>query len=335
MALNVVNKLLLISVRLGFLFVFYLLMELGYLSFSLWEQVTYLWESELKFEDMILHPHVLRYLLVYPFFTISEYMGIDYDSMFMVVVPILVLVLLELIVKSAAYFTGLKVTVVEYVFLSILLILMSSFMNGRMLFSLVGFALILYGMLYWKNNQYYLRVKTACVLLFLSGLFLMSVSSGTFMVGLVAVSMFLLMNVFRSNSWITKVGFSITLLMAFVLIYPMVEVLVMKNIDYYGGVIPMLNHGVGRIFLIIEMELLVLLVLSVIVFLLIQFFLIKFYKHFKVLVYLLSVPLVIGLFGNSTLSMALIPLLVLFTIFITSLLLASSRTSKLVVIKCI
>ena len=78
-------------------------------------------------------------------------------------------------------------------------------------------------------------------------------SSGTFVLSVFLVCIFLLFNIFLSRSEFSKSFWLLIIFLLFmVLIFPLLEVLVSKNLDYYGGGITglynMLSHGLGGYF---------------------------------------------------------------------------------------
>lgn len=308
-----------------FIGVFYLLMFFGVLDFYLWSQVVDMWNSEGHIDELVMHPHGMRYLLVLPIFIVSNWLNISYDLTFMMVVPFLFLFLVSCILNIITFYRK-SISIhderILFLLLSFVIIVLSYFMNGRIIFALLGFSVIYFVLVYWE------RLKLKKVLLFfVFGLMLMSVSSGTFLVGVISISVFILYKVINRRTRKNLFLF-LLLLIALFATFPLLELLIMRNIDYFGGVFLMLEHGVGRSLLIVSAEILWMLASIVIIFILMLLMFFYSYNQYSILGYLIFVSVPIGMFGESTFAMSLVPLLVCFGLFWLSVLQKISVQSK-------
>lgn len=315
-----------------FILLCYFFIVIGFFEFNLWPQVIELHDSSVDLLDLVLHPHGMRFLLVSPIFIVSDSSGVHYDVIFTGIAPWMLLSTILLLLKQVLHF---KKNISEnqkkmlFVFFSILVIFLAFYMNGRILFALLGFSIVSYVLVCWDA----LGGGKKVVLIILS-LFLMSVSSGTFMIGVISISLFVFYSMVKKG---LKKNILVVFLFFMGLMYslPLLEVLVMKNIDYYGGVYSMLDHGFGQVLTSFEPVVFWGVVSSFILALLIQIFLISFYKKYLVLLYILMVSVSVGVFGYSALTMALIPLFIMSGIFLLNFLkyLVSSkpRTSSVMI----
>lgn len=268
-------------------------------QFSLWPQVTNLWESGFELKDVFQNPHGLRYLLVYPFFIIAEYTNIDYDVIFSFSSIILFYIILKLNLNLLSYFS--IENNISILLVSLLYLLLALEMNGRMLFSIIGSSFIIYTSL--SNKQSILFYP----LLFLS-ITLSSVSSGTFILSILWVFTYL---IFAHEKNKNEVVFLLTLgfIISFISI-PYIILLVLKNINYFGGGITgiynMLHHGIGKIIPIdpiIIFFIFIYFLISILLSTAIYFIFIRRKinsRNFKILFLFLLLGCVIGVFGAST-----------------------------------
>lgn len=300
-----------------FFLISYFLIWTGFLDFCLWPQIFDLYNSEdaeKGFLDLILtHPHGLRYTLTYPIIFAGNWLGVSYSNVFTALSPV-ILILAPIFLSKTVLFYKRDVSVnnkkILFLFLSLTVVSIAHFMNGRMLFALSGFSVLIYCIVYFEI----LLKKYIVILAFLSLLF-MSVSSGAFVVGLISTAFIVFYSFFRRP---TKGGFVMIFLSlaGFAYLLPLISMLIMKNIDYYGSVYLMLNHGYGKFAFIASSEVLwvLLLIFTLITSVLIYF--INSYKKYIPLLFVFLVPIVIGMFGNSVLALSIIPFLALFSVFV-------------------
>lgn len=267
--------------------------------FELWGQVNHLRGTNLVDLDPFSQAHFLRYALVLPIFILSDLFSLDADYIF----GLVAVCLIYFITINVSYLIALSsnLTKKELEFIQLLLLIIISFivafMHGRILFAMCGFSLIVSRCLAWEVLVIsYKRM----LLLILIGLFLCTVSTGTF---LVAVC-FLTAWQFLSHK--VKMRHRLPFLLFLIALSPLLILFVMKNIDFYGGgvsgAINMLTHGVGAIFYQYESVTLFLL-LSIFMFIL--FFIALFFivlKGQRIALIAISSAVFGGMFGLSTLS---------------------------------
>lgn len=293
-----INKhfVILLTVLLFFSLEFIVFLELH--RFKLWPQVTTLWEGGFKLVDVLSHPHGLRYLLIYPIFLVSSNSGVHYDLIFSVIACFLIAAIFLMIVLTTMNIKGNIDKKVLIVFFFLFVIAVN--MNGRLVFALLGSSIFLY-IVYSK-----LSGLSFYFLSFFSFL-LSSVSSGTLSVFL---SWFILYWTFFKNKSITEnvIGGTACVLF-FYFIFDFIVLFVKKNIDYFGGggdgIVNMLSHGPGRLFLIdIDIAVLVFFNLISLFFLMLVFLVVlglNIFSSITIMTLLfLSFGIAFGMFGFST-----------------------------------
>ncbi len=294
--------------NLIFLLICYLLISLNVLAFALWPQVIELYQSNIEFNQIFSHPHGMRYFLVLPLFIISEWLGVNYDLLFTLIAPLLLL-LIVFFVKKQILFLRQHVSKKQKIFLSLFLMIcilvVASNMNGRILFALLGFSILSFVLVFWDSLE-----GGGKAFWVICGLMLMSVSSGTFIIGVCSIALFSLYKVFNGRGK-KELFFFLVFTLGLIYFLPLIISLIMKNIDYFGNILLMLNHGYGQILKNSELVILCMLVATFIIFLLIQVFLIHLYKKYLIIFYLLGISIFIGAFGYSALAMSLIPLFII------------------------
>jgi len=301
-----------------FFLISYFLIWTGFLDFYLWPQVIELYDSgrEIDLDLMLTHPHGLRYALVFPIIFVGNWLGVSYNDVFNALAPVILILIPIFLLKIVLFYKrGVSVNdkKILFLFLSLTIVSISHFMNGRMLFAFLGFSMLAYCIVYFEL----LLKKYMAILAFLSLLF-MSVSSGTFVVGFISIAFIIFYSFFRRP---TKGGFIMILLSLTGIAYllPLISMLIMKNIDYYGSVYLMLNHGFGKFAFIVGSEVLWMLLLIFTLTTCALIYFINSYKKYIPLLFLFLVPIVVGIFGNSVLSLAIIPFLALFSVFVLSI----------------
>lgn len=289
----------------------------GVIEFKLWPQVLSIWNSQFELSQLLLHPHGIRFFLVLPIFTISEIIEVSSDWLYSNLVPVLIFIATIFIVgslKNSIWQNKYKREVFLFVF--IMLTLISFFMNGRLIFAITGAAILLNIMVNWEDKHLII-----VFLLILCSFILVSVSSGTLFVAVLSCSLFVLIKGFFLNRCLVrKLFFLILFSSLFVFIYPLLSVLVMKNINYFGGgfgaIVNMLNHGFGVFFHDIDFVVLILISLCLVISLILMLALVVKYKKIRIPLFFSCVSLGGGLFGFSTMMMVIPSLLLLSLIII-------------------
>ncbi len=220
------------------LLVFYKITE-----FSLWQQVEYLRNTQYEIALPALKIHFLRYWLVLPFYWASSITGYPPSFLFSISIPLLLGMTTLFIKKTKCYKPILGV---DDVLVFGTLALLSLAMNGRMIFVLLGTAILIYSAVQMFERGVCTKKTTACLCL---SLWLMAVSSGTLIVAYIYVLMFMIFLVLKKN---IQCSISQMFALAIVFLFFGAEVFkfFVKNLEYFGGgakaiaAIPL--HGAGK-----------------------------------------------------------------------------------------
>lgn len=293
---------------------FFALVVTEVVQFNLWSQVVLLWQAKPQPEALFLHPHGPRYSLVLPLFWIAENVSANYNSVFSLFVPVLMLSAARFIAMAAhSVLNEMDVGSYRFFLLSAFIVLgcMSLFMNGRLVFSLLA-ASILVSLFYrW---QFIGRAKKV-FFLFVS-LFLASVSSGTFIVAFVWVLIFLLAiagPVGKTKR--DKVSPIFPALVVAGIASPVFWIFIDKNISFFdyghGVLVNMLSHGMGQIFHVVGPVVAGLVVLVSSILVSISLFLLWVFPFLRWPLLMCGVAIGGGLFGYSAATMSIPPALML------------------------
>ncbi len=284
-------------------------------EFQLWPQVTILQGSAPDLSTLLTQAHLLRYILVYPIFLGAEFVGVDPNFIFNTLCFfMLFFVSVNCVRTTRFYISGNFIILVG--FFASLFALMSIFMNGRIIFAFFGFSYLVACIHQWESYQFsnfelFLRI--------LISIFLCSVSTGTFLLCVICLLLWLPIFIRRP-----KGSFLYYVLIFLCVLSPLISFYIMKNVIFYGGgmkgFINMLNHGVGVIFYTLELDLIVLIGLILIVFSIFALIFFRYTKLYSLLFIFLSASAFGGLFGFSTLSLGIIPLSIILIIMVTKLL---------------
>jgi len=304
------------------LFLTYLIFViLGIKEFTIWSQITDILvpnDMELNIDTIIgmiatNHPHTLRVMLITPFYIISEYFNYDIKLFFSIVLVILIFITYWVNVSILEKYIARK----KLLFFLIFLIALSSIMNGRILFSILGNTVLLL-LLY---NNFYVKEKFKWyknIFLFIVSLCLVSVSSGTFTVFLFTIFIFYILQNLVQLPYISKkiLWMFILFILMILLILPVIIVFIEKNLNYYdGSVLQMLSHGAGGYLL--EYFYLIFPILSIFILLLpIGFFYIKRNNFLILPLSMIISSITIGLFGYSSLVSGISAYLIFIYMFI-------------------
>ena len=130
------------------LIVYGMLILLGIKEFIIWGQITELltpnnMEANISVVSSIIavgHPHVLRVLLIFPFYAISEYLSLNLDIFFSLTLMIMIFSTYWICISILRGIVTRKRLFILLVFFVIL----SFAMNGRIVFSVLGNTILLY-----------------------------------------------------------------------------------------------------------------------------------------------------------------------------------------------
>ncbi|MGZ2259838.1 hypothetical protein ACVC7O_21265 (plasmid) [Roseobacter sp. A03A-229] len=290
---------------------------------SLWSQVVYLWDHGWTITNWHLPPtsdpddlaraeskrpsaHRLRYFLSYPLFSLGAQFNISAHTVFTGVVPLLAAITMWSVAKivversgQAMHSTGL---------LAILPVIgILAAMDGRLLFAYCGYAMLLASHLTTAPKSPYLVALCSAL-----GLFLTSVSSGTFFSAFAALVVLSACAAAQASSISERLEKLIPLVFCALLYYFDLAAMLIKNLTYYGGGMMgwkgMAGHGFGTFFLdldILSIKLPIFCLMgALLAFLLRQIF----RRQFEISIWVvLLVSISVGMFGYSALSLALIP----------------------------
>lgn len=325
-------------------FVFAASVALGLQDASLNVQVHYLWNNGIALSDwyverdvhalgsdgkplVVTEAHRLRYALSYPVFLVSERSGINPDTLFTMLVPLFASGTVWFIGAIASRST--KTNKPRAVTLAVLPVFGSFFlMDGRLILAFLGFALVLYAALspYEEN-------LAKVILLAIVGMLFVSVSSGTFISVFLVLTATCLHNAAVAKTIKARLVAATPALFVALLYHYDLWVSASKNVAYYGGgssaFIRLLEHGYGTaVVFVLETPVLVGLAIAVVLGLSIvglrllralqepRFFLIA------------TATVLLGAFGYSVLSLAIIPVSLLTGVEANNFLSRSSPQQK-------
>ena len=290
---------------------------LGVIQFSLWDQVADLWTAQVDIFGALDHAHGLRYLLVYPVYIISDWVGIDPDLAYSVAAGMMTLGTAHLVAATIGRLRGSEhqtwgVTLV----VGALFITVSLFMNGRIVPAMLGISLLLHLLVKWEIQT---PRWSSAIAQILFAFLLVSVSSGTFIVALLVFYNWL---VYHTISLVRQKEFHkreamllLTSGLFLALIAPLTLALFEKNLSFFGngleGAFDMLSHGIGSFISGIDVFVGILLFMVAIALITGSQFAMRSFGLVRLPIYFTLVGSVGGLFGYSTLTMSLPPLVVL------------------------
>lgn len=286
---------------------------LGLVEFKLWSQVTYIWENisktDLTLERIFFDPAGIRFLLLLPFFKLSEWLGVSYDWLFSITVPFLIWLITyfsSLSIQRLYRGTSSQKKAIVFIGVSLFFISISLFMNGRLIFAFAGSSILMWSLLNWDNNQDKINL-----LAILAAIFLSCVSRGTFLVTIASFYFFLAVNIAIANPSIYRRKILLTYSILFVVFLPYLSTLVLSLLYHFGGGIDaigyMLSHGYGAI--VFRSHFMILLV-SIFILLSLGYVYRNFLYRYWILASLMFFSLAGGMFGISTALTILPPLLV-------------------------
>lgn len=222
----------------------------GYKTYKIWYQM-----EALVGRNPIEHlggPHGLRYLLISPAVFIADYLSLERNSVFGVMVTIYLSLSVIVISKTQSLISrNIENRWTVWLLLFIPIFVALSFpMNGRLSFMFLGSSLMMLSYIRWSElivqEQPPHRCLRYAVLCSLS-LVMLSVSSGSFTVGMLTAVAQGILFLFMAKRPLDKIiYFVINAIMPLILSYLQFE-LVHKSIAYYGGsIFAMLSHGPGE-----------------------------------------------------------------------------------------
>ena len=293
------------SIAWFFIFIFYGVAAAysGLHKFQLWEQVTFLRGTTPDFSNIFVQAHFLRYSLVYPIFIISDNFGVSADGVFNSFCFLMLFFIARNCVNITSFYVR-KNEVLIIIIFGLFFFLLSTLMNGRIIFALYGFSYLLFSIQRWES---YNLQNFGLFLRLFPALFLCSVSSGPFLLCVVTLSLWSMTSVNRQ-----KRGMYIYFGGFLAVISPLILLFLLKNITFFGGgvygALNMLNHGLGKIFYQLDLISLILFSLIIINICFLAAGLFRYLKGYRLLFIFIASSTFGGLFGYSTLSVGIIPL---------------------------
>ncbi|MGI9316186.1 MAG: hypothetical protein ACR2QW_02540 [bacterium] len=286
---------------------------LGLVEFKLWFQVTYIWENisktELTLTRILFDPAGVRFLLLLPFFKLGEWLGISYNWLFSITVPLLIWLItyfLSLSIQRLYGETSSQKRAIVFIGVSLFFISISLFMNGRMIFAFAGSSILTWSLLNWDNNR-----DKSNLLAVIAAIFLSCMSRGTLLVAITSFYFFLAVNIAIANPSIYRRRIFLVYATLLVVLMPYMFTMVLSLLDYFGGGIDaigyMLSHGYGAI--VLQPHFIIILV-AICVLLAFGYAYRNFLYRNWILASLMFFSLAGGMFGISTALTILPPLLV-------------------------
>ena len=271
-------------------------------SFNLWSQVTYLRGADLD-SSYISQAHFLRYLLVLPIFLASDYLNLEADLIFRAACFTIIFFIVRNCITIIKFYSQ-KNIILFIISYSFLFLAMATFMNGRMVFSFLGFSYLVIIIHQWDIRKI---ENIGLFLRFLPALFLCSVSTGVFLSCIVSIFTFSIFPTKRKKRY-----YYIYVSLFLAALSPLISLYLFKNIDFYGGgfagLINMLNHGAGAVFHQFGSVVTTLILLISMISILFCGLIYIHSRTRKLLLLFASTSLICGLFGYSTLTMSIVPL---------------------------
>ncbi len=313
------DKYLLIS---SALFIVYWLFTLfGLVEFNLWNQVLSIKypNPDAKIPSYIfgIHQHAPRYALVSPLFWLHDQIGVSYDWLFSILVPVLLALSVYILTITMIKINYKSINYWHSLLFSVVTIGISFFMNGRAILAILGSA-ILVGILvdFLKSNS--------CKNLFIKqffGFWLVSVTSGAYIISFVffySVFLYFLMQgkvrfLYLREKIVQTAIFSILVLF----FHGYLQI----NLEFFGGgfngVAAMLHHGFGYILVNFSLFNLFAVLFGLVVILATVY---RYFREQWMLLFILSVCILGGAFGWTAMIVSLPAFLLLSAILANKLL---------------
>ena len=155
-----------------------LLVARGHLQYEIWGQIDFLSRVDFNSPSTQLLTHFSRYMVVWPAYYLADFSSFELGFVYSVYILLLAGTTSLIWCKTRELFLNSAATNFPTVALIPLGLLFA--VNGRFMFALFGLSLILYSIVRGRSC----RLDAICLIAMVTGLFYASVSSGTFMVGL-------------------------------------------------------------------------------------------------------------------------------------------------------
>lgn len=265
--------------------------------------------------DLILsgHIHALRYSIMLPIILISNLFNIQLNKIFSIFICFLIVylskILTTLFVKIFWHSDQKKINYIYNLFFFLFFLLLSFFMNGRMVIGLFGMTLLLNNIIVWNL---YGRSLRKFLLMSLISLYFTCISTGCFITTTITLFVNMYFVFYEKKTFMfsnkNKNDFIFIFISATIVIYLFI-IFAKKNVSFFGGeynsLILMLAHGYGSVFITGSHLTQMIAFLSAIVFLLVSSFIFSNFKKLNVPLVSVVISCICGAFGYSTLTMAI------------------------------
>lgn len=315
----IIKKSTLINAAIFLLFTVYFYLILSNIKvFEIWPQITDVMQNvdsiDIKSMFSSVEAHTLRLSLLFPVMYLAHYLNIDANNLFSWILYGLILSMFVNTNHVNKYYSKKKY---NSLLIASLLLALTLFMNGRGIIGLFSMSLLLRFFHYATQNSVTIRrfFITSFIILYLS-----SVSSGIFFVSLCSIMLFFF---FESIQYLPKTkrkDLKIVILIPAIIVslLPFIGIYWEKNIDFYSGSITkMLDHGLG-VFLKNHSVLFFLSLFIMVSPILASVFYSKIKKFtlFRITAGIILASVLVGLFGQLSMMMGLLPLLIIISQFL-------------------
>lgn len=267
-------------------------------SFFAWQQVVDLYNYHAPFDALYGHPHFFRYLVAYPGLLLSDLYGEEMFSLYIVSFMTLSIYLMYYLLKDT------KSLIILFGCVSVFIL--HIFMNGRGAISWLGWMMILF-VIFTNSGQ---KDKIFNTIILLVALLLCSVSSGTFSVAYASVIFFYVYKFIKYFRFVS-IHVLISLLIPIFISYAYYDLFMSgldRNLNYYrigsrNIIYNMIEHGFGSIVLEHPIYISVAIALLVIIF---SYLFFSLRTKPTILEFIaIGVPLAGGVFGYTTMTLAI------------------------------
>lgn len=283
---------------LAFLICMSVMALLGGFSFFAWQQVLDLYNYHVPFDVLFGHPHFFRYLVAYPGLLLSDLYGEQMFSLYIVCFMAMSIYLMYYLLRDA------KSSIILFSCTSVFIL--HIFMNGRGAISWLGWMMILY-VIFTNSGQ---KDKISNTLILLLALLMCSVSSGTFSVAYATIILFYTYKFIKYFRFV-NIHVLISLLIPIFISYAYYDLFMSgldRNLNYYrigsrNIIYNMLEHGFGSIVLEHPIYISIAIALLVIIF---SYLFFSLKTKPTILEFIaIGVPLAGGVFGYTTMTLAI------------------------------
>lgn len=310
---------------LGVALIFDILVKMSYLQFTFMPQAKALLDKDTNvlFWFYKGNIHAIRLLIAYPGYLLSKFYNIPLDIGYTYYV-VLIFFLLYVIICNVCSTTKLQ-SLSSIIMLSVCMLGLALVMNGRIIFAFLGYILLINSAIKLSRHDTFIKLEE--IFLFLIGICFTAVSSGCMFIGIAFASLCLFIKWLYIKSIWDKIRVVVMLCITGLVFHRIlikgvkyIVLMVNKNLDYFGGGITgflgMLQHGLGKIlsdflydaYILIFAVGIVIIILNILI---VKKMYIKKYNFTTIMSIALNLCCYGILFGFSTGSMGIIPILAL------------------------